>query len=56
MAWLKTEEAAELLGITIRTLRQWTAEGRISAYRVGRRLLYDAAEVDAFVRRQPKAR
>jgi excisionase family DNA binding protein len=40
---MKTQEAAEAIGISPRTLRRWTAEGRIPfAIRLGPRcLVYD---------------
>lgn len=43
-------DAAHHLGISHRTLRYWIAEGRLTAYRVGPRLVrLDAREVDALV-------
>lgn len=47
-------EVADLLGVTTRTVRKYTALGQLTAYRVGARLLrYDAAEVEHFLRRVP---
>lgn len=48
--------AAELLGVDTATLRRWAAQGRITLYRVGPRLLrVDVAELDALVRPVPTA-
>lgn len=47
-------EVADLLGVTTRTVRKYTAAGRLTAYRVGDRILrYDAAEVEQILRRVP---
>ena len=42
-------ETAQLLCITLPTLQNLTADGRLTAKRVGRRVLYNAAEIDALV-------
>lgn len=36
LEWLTTEEAANYLKITIGTLRNWTSNGRITFYKLGR--------------------
>jgi excisionase family DNA binding protein len=42
------KEAAEYIGVTHRTIRQWIAEGRIDGYRINARLIrVDLNEVDA---------
>jgi excisionase family DNA binding protein len=41
-------EAAEYLGVTTRTIRQMVADGRLIAYRNGKRLVrYDLNQIDA---------
>lgn len=41
-------EAAEFLGVTTRTVRKYIASGRLTAYRVGARMVrLDADEVEA---------
>lgn len=37
--WLSPPEAAAVLGITLRTLRKWIAEGDVPAYRLNSRLI-----------------
>lgn len=50
------QEAADALGVSIRTIRRWVAEGKLTAYRVGPKLLrLDPAEVDALSRQLPTA-
>ena len=42
------DQAAALYGVNSRTVRKWLTEGRLTAYRVGGRLIrLDAAEVEA---------
>ena len=43
------KEAAEILHITLPTLANLTSIGRITAKKVGRRVLYDSAEIDSLV-------
>lgn len=46
--YAKPAEAAEYLGVTTRTIRQMVADGRLTAYRSGARLVrLDLNEVDA---------
>jgi excisionase family DNA binding protein len=42
------QSAAEYLGVTDRAVRLWMSQGRLTAYRVGRLLRLDWAEVEAF--------
>ena len=42
---LTREEAAELLGITLPTLREWTNRGLVTGYRIGSRVRYKRSEV-----------
>jgi excisionase family DNA binding protein len=46
--YVKLAEAAEYLGVTDRTIRQMIADGRLTGYRNGNRLVrVDLNEVDA---------
>lgn len=46
--YAKLSEAAEYLGVTDRTIRQMIADGRLTGYRSGKRLVrVDLNEVDA---------
>ena len=46
--YAKPSEAAEYLGVTTRTIRQMIADGRLTGYRSGNRLVrVDLNEVDA---------
>ena len=42
-------EAAKILRITLPTLANLTSNGRLTAKKVGRRVLYDSAQIDALV-------
>lgn len=55
--WRSPAEAADYLGVTDRTLRNYVRRGVIRAYRVrGSRLIrYDQAELDAALRPIPSA-
>lgn len=55
--WLTLEQAAEHLGVCERTIRRYVADGRLTGYRLGPRLLrFDGGEVDALARPVPTAR
>ncbi|MDV3980942.1 DNA-binding protein [Elizabethkingia anophelis] len=43
--YLTRREVAELLGITLPTLHNWTKKGIITAYRIGTRLRYNKVEI-----------
>jgi len=46
--YVKVAEAAEYLNVTDRTIRQMVADGRLTAYRAGTRLVrLDLNEIDA---------
>lgn len=47
--WLSTQEAARRLGITTRTLYRFVDQGELPAYRMGRVIRLQAADVDAFI-------
>jgi excisionase family DNA binding protein len=42
-------EAGPLLGVSPYTLRAWVREGRIPYIRVGRRIVFDPRDLEAFV-------
>jgi excisionase family DNA binding protein len=45
--YLSRNQVAELLGITFPTLRDYTLTGKLKGYRIGRRVRYKKAEVEA---------
>lgn len=47
--WLSTAEAAKRLGITSRTLYRFIDGGQLPAYRFGRVIRLQEAEVDRFI-------
>jgi excisionase family DNA binding protein len=49
ITWLSTAEAAARLGITPRTLYRFIDEGLLPAYRFGRVIRLQQAEVDEFI-------
>lgn len=47
-AYVSITDAAEYLGVTTRTIRQMIADGRLTGYRAGTRLVrLDRNEIDA---------
>jgi excisionase family DNA binding protein len=49
--WMSTQEAAERLGITVRTLYRLIDHGELPAYKFGRVIRLQEADVDEFIRR-----
>ena len=47
--WFGTKEAAERIGVTVRTLYKLADEGRLPMYKVGRVFRVKAADVEAFL-------
>jgi excisionase family DNA binding protein len=47
--WLSTQEAARRLGITTRTLYRFVDQGDLPAYRMGRVIRLQGADIDAFI-------
>ena len=47
--WLSTKEAAECLGITLRSLYRFIDEGGLAAFKFGRVIRLKADDVDAFI-------
>jgi excisionase family DNA binding protein len=48
---LTKKEVCARLRISLPTLQRFTASGTIVGYRIGRRVIYDAAEVDQVAKR-----
>lgn len=48
--WYNVEEIAEYLSIKEDTARQWTREGKLPAYKAGKRYKYKLSEIDEWVR------
>ncbi|MHB1930089.1 MAG: helix-turn-helix domain-containing protein [Acidimicrobiales bacterium] len=49
--WLSTREACERLGVTLRTLYRFIDEGQLPAYKMGRVIRLQAADVTDFIER-----
>jgi excisionase family DNA binding protein len=49
--WMGTREACERLGVTLRTLYRFIDEGQLPAYKMGRVIRLQAADVEAFIER-----
>ena len=47
--WMNTKEAAERLGITLRSLYRFIDEGSLAAYKFGRVIRLKAADVEQFI-------
>lgn len=47
--WLSTQEAADRLGVALRTLYKIIDEGHLPAYKFGRVLRLQRHEVDAYI-------
>ena len=48
--WMSTQEAAERLGITVRTLYRLIDHGELAAYKFGRVIRLQEDDVDGFIR------
>ncbi|MCB0914217.1 MAG: helix-turn-helix domain-containing protein [Actinobacteria bacterium] len=51
--WLDMVEAAEVLGISPRTVRRRIADGSLPAYRAGHFLRIARSDIDAMIRSTP---
>jgi excisionase family DNA binding protein len=48
--WLSTAEAAQYLGVSVNTIRNYVGAGKLKVRRMGPRLLkFDMADLDRFV-------
>lgn len=46
--WAAEDAAAQHVGVSVKTLKRWRAQGLVTAYRFGARLIrYDLNELDA---------
>jgi excisionase family DNA binding protein len=54
--YLSLEEAAEMLSLSIKTIRRRIADGNISAYRCGRVIRVRAEDLEHALHRIPAAR
>lgn len=52
---LSVEQAAEFLGVSAYTVRQWARERRIPAIRLGRYWRFRQSSLDAWIRAQERA-
>jgi excisionase family DNA binding protein len=51
---MSMDAAANIVGCSVKTMRRWIAEGRLTGYRMGPRLIrVDLAEVEAMLRPIP---
>jgi excisionase family DNA binding protein len=48
---LSVEHAAPILGVSTFTVRRWIRERRLAYHRVGRRIVLDRRDLEAFLRR-----
>lgn len=51
ITWLNSDQAAERLGITTRTLQQLIKNKQITVYRMGRRYRFDEKDVITYLKR-----
>ena len=49
IVWLSTKEAAQRLGVTLRSLYRFIDEGDLAAYRFGRVIRLQEHDVDRFI-------
>lgn len=51
--YMTTEEVCRLYKVTPRTVYRWRANGQLSGVKVGRRVLFERSEVEAFAHVRP---
>lgn len=51
--WLTPKQAAELVGVTVRTVQNWIKDGKVRGYQVVGRIRVKRSDVDALY--QPKS-
>ncbi|MGI8492016.1 MAG: helix-turn-helix domain-containing protein [Acidimicrobiales bacterium] len=49
--WMGTKEACERLGVTLRTLYRFIDEGQLPAYKMGRVIRLQEADLESFIDR-----
>jgi len=47
--WVHIEDVAEHLNISLDTARAWLKDGKLPAYKVGKRYKFKLSEIDAWV-------
>lgn len=47
--YMTTEDICDLYHVTRRTVYRWKGTGKLSAHKVGKRLLFDPVEVEALI-------
>lgn len=47
--WMTTKEVAEYLSVSVGQIRNWTSNGKVSYYKIGRHNRYLRSEVDALL-------
>ena len=45
--YLSRNQVSEILGVSLVTVHDWTGKGFLKAYRLGQKVFYKAAEIDA---------
>jgi excisionase family DNA binding protein len=53
--FLTMKEVAQLLKVSVNTIKNWTKENRIPHYKVGRRVLYEDREINSWLDEQKQA-
>ena len=48
--WVNLEDIADYLGVSNDTIRGWVRQGKLPAYKVGKRYKFKYSEVDEWVR------
>ena len=48
--WVNLEDIADYLGVSNDTVRGWVRQGKLPAYKVGKRYKFKYSEVDEWVR------
>jgi len=49
---IDVDGAAQLLGVSVHTIRAWVRQERMPVTRLGRRILFDPRALDRFVKQQ----
>ncbi len=44
--WITRQEAAELIGVSLVTIHNWTKEGVINAHKIGTRIRFKRSEIE----------
>jgi len=52
--WLTSDEAAEYLAISVRTLQRWTGERKVPSSRIGEVVRYDRGDLDRLMEKNKR--